>query len=286
MDQNRREYEITKHVSLLQHKPLALIQLRETGTCTVELPEALFDVDYPGHYMRRLKAVRLSIPCVVGPYTSLNCTLTLLRSKTRISAIDAGTYADDLETENPRVTTNFAALESIATSSAQNDSGLFELNFRDERYLPFEGSGAISVWRLELPKTFRQFDYDTISDVILHLNYTSRAGGVGVQKAAVASLKKLLQDAAVKPQARVFSLRHEFPSEWHRLRTVADNNGDHKQAFSLHKQRFPLMFQGNKITINGVEIFGVPKGTGVPTGGSQFRECSSYRFARSQRRRH
>jgi hypothetical protein len=215
--------------------------------------------------MRRLKNVRLSIPCVVGPYTSVNCTLTLLRSKTRISSIDAGTYANDLETENPRVATNFAALESIATSSAQNDSGMFELNFRDERYLPFEGSGAISLWRIELSKDFRQFDYDTISDVLLHLSYTSRAGGVALQNAAVASLKKLLQDEASKPQARLFSLRHEFPSEWHRLQTLADNNGDHKQAFSLNKQRFPFMFQSNKISVNSIEIFGVPKGSAVPT---------------------
>jgi hypothetical protein len=35
-------------------------------------------------------------------------------------------------------------MQSIATSHAQNDSGMFELNFRDERYLPFEGAGAIS----------------------------------------------------------------------------------------------------------------------------------------------
>ena len=30
--------------------------------------------------------------------------------------------------------------------------------------LPFEGSGAIGQWRLELPVTIRQFDYGTISD--------------------------------------------------------------------------------------------------------------------------
>jgi hypothetical protein len=42
------------------------------------------------------------------------------------------------------------SIQSVATSNAQNDSGLFELNFRDERYLPFEGTGAISSWRLEL----------------------------------------------------------------------------------------------------------------------------------------
>ena len=60
-------------------------------------------------------------------------------------------------------------IASIAVSTGQNDSGTFELNFRDERYIPFEGAGAISKWRLELPSDFRQFDYDTISDAILHL---------------------------------------------------------------------------------------------------------------------
>jgi len=42
-------------------------------------------------------------------------------------------------------------LELIATSDGQNDSGLFEKNFNDERYLPFEGQGVFSQWSLELP---------------------------------------------------------------------------------------------------------------------------------------
>jgi len=29
---------------------------------------------------------------------------------------------------------------------------MFALNFRRRRYLPFEGTGAISRWRLEMPK--------------------------------------------------------------------------------------------------------------------------------------
>ena len=58
---------------------------------------------------------------------------------------------------------------SIATSKAQLDAGVFEFSFRDERYMPFEGAGAISDWSLSLPKTLRVFDYATISDVILHL---------------------------------------------------------------------------------------------------------------------
>lgn len=40
---------------------------------------------------------------------------------------------------------------------------MFETNLHDERLLPFEGAGAESTWKLELPASFRQFDYSTIS---------------------------------------------------------------------------------------------------------------------------
>lgn len=63
--------------------------------------------------------------------------------------------------------------QAIFTSTGQNDSGMFETNLHDERYLPFENSGIVSEWQLELPADVRQFDYDTISDVILHVRYTA-----------------------------------------------------------------------------------------------------------------
>lgn len=47
LDQNKREYELTKHISLALNDPLALLALKETGKCEIELPEMLFDMDYP-----------------------------------------------------------------------------------------------------------------------------------------------------------------------------------------------------------------------------------------------
>ncbi|MEP6903827.1 MAG: hypothetical protein ABJA66_19045, partial [Actinomycetota bacterium] len=123
LDQNKREFEITKHVSLAQMFPMSLITLKEAGTCTVSLPEWIFDMDYPGHYMRRIKNVSVSIPSIVGPYTSVNCTLSLLRNETRI--IPTGDYTkteDDI-----RFRSMFGSISSIATSHAQLDSGMFEL---------------------------------------------------------------------------------------------------------------------------------------------------------------
>lgn len=259
LDGNRREYELTKHYSLVQNHPLGLIHLKEQGWCEIELPETLFDIDFPGHYMRRVKSVSLTIPAVIGPYTGINCTLTLLRDRTRVKSTMAEGYSERDGEEDDRFMTSWTRMQSIVTSSGQNDSGMFELNFRDERYLPFEGAGVISRWRIELPRELRQFDYDTISDVVLHIKYTAREGGVPLRDAAIASLKQQLQDEEGKPQARLFSLRHEFPTEWHQLQSIADSKGDHSQAFSLAKNRFPFVFQGGTITVNRIEIFGIPK---------------------------
>src|SRR5204863_8269721 len=151
-----------------------------------------FDIDFPGHYMRRVKSVSLTIPAVVGPYTGVNCTLTLLRDKTRVKSTPVDGYPERDGEEDDRFLTSWTRMQSIATSSGQNDSGMFELNFRDERYLPFEGAGVVSTWRLELPTKVNQFDYKTISDVILHVKYTSREGGSSLRNLAESKLKDQL----------------------------------------------------------------------------------------------
>jgi hypothetical protein len=111
-------------------------------------------------------------------------------------------------------------ITSIAVSSGQNDSGVFELNFRDERYIPFEGAGAISKWRIELPKDFREFDYDSITDVVMHLRYTALDGGDKLKGVAEASVKNYVNGAVDLSQDEglfaFFDLRHDFPNEWYK----------------------------------------------------------------------
>src|SRR5262249_48924426 len=85
LEQHTRDYELTKHISLADLDPLALITLRQTGECYLRMSEQLFDFDYPGHYLRRIKSMSLTIPCVTGPYTSVNCTLTLVSNSIRVS---------------------------------------------------------------------------------------------------------------------------------------------------------------------------------------------------------
>jgi len=178
LEENKREFELTKHISLALLNPLALQELKETGKCFVTIPEELFDLDFQGHYFRRIKSVSMSIPCIAGPYTTVNCSLRLLKNTIRINtSMNEGKYEHSNEegiwTDDSRFRSSNVPVRAIATSSGQNDTGMFEFNFRDERYLPFEGAGTISEWKIELTaeKDLRQFDYPTISDVIIHLNY-------------------------------------------------------------------------------------------------------------------
>lgn len=188
-----------KRVSLLQLDPRAIPELRSTGCCTMLLPEEIFDMDGPGHYFRRLKSVAISIPCVGGPYASVTCLLTQTKSSIRRSPrLRNGSYARE-GAEDDRFSDRFGRSEYIVTSSGQYDFGLLDTNLRDERYLPFEGTGVVSEWQLALPATSgtdpRQFDYTTISDIILHLRYTAREGGALLREAAVANLRARTDEA-------------------------------------------------------------------------------------------
>jgi len=268
-DLNQREYELTKHVSLLQVDTLALLQLRTTGRCTVRLPEALFDMDGPGHYFRRIKTAALSIPCVTGPYASVNCTLTLLKSSIRkTSVLRDGAYARE-DAEDDRFNDYFGSLQSIVTSSAQNDSGLFETNLRDERYLPFENSGVDSEWQLELPANPSkgdpcQFDYDTISDVILHIRYTAREGGGLLRKGAVDNLKGLIESAQATESVRLFSVRHEFPTEWAKFQGQPGANQRYALTLNLRPEHYPFWSQGRLNSVKDVDILARSTKDSVP----------------------
>jgi len=260
LNQHHREHELIEDISLMQLDPAALIQFKQTGSCFVNIPEAWFDLKSPGHYMRRIKSVSLTIPCVTGPYTGVNCTLTLVRNSVRhTNTLLSGKYARDLENEDQRFIDNLGAMQSIVTSKGQNDSGMFETNLRDERFLPFEGAGVISSWKMELPDTFRQFDYDTISDVIMHINYTARPDSGLMKQKSIGELQEAVNEIARisgKPGlARLFSIRHEFGNEWHNFLYPKKDDDPHLLTLSVGREHFPFLFSDRIGNIDKIEIF-------------------------------
>lgn len=274
MEKNRREFELTKHVSLETLDPLALVRLRETGRCFFRLPEEIFDLDYPGHYFRRIKSVSLTLPCVVGPYTTISCTLRLLKNSVRINTAEGEDgyprNVDDqgLPADDTRFVENNIPVKAIAAGGAQNDSGMFELSFRDERYLPFEGAGAISEWALELfndpaannpdpgnpdfGKALRQFDYSTISDAVVHIKYTAREDAGPFKNRAVTHLRDHFSQDGETPSLRLFDLRRDFPGQWHRFLHPTGPADPNVFELELSPALFPFKDTGKTLKVNRI----------------------------------
>jgi len=138
-------------------------RLADEGIAEFEITRAMLDADYPGHYLRRIKRVSVSLPVTVGPYQDIRATLTQSYNAVQMSA-----QADGPLKENLR------ASQQIAVSTGIDDDGMFVFNFDDERYLPFEGTGAISRWALQ----FSDGQADmiaSITDIIVHLRYTAKS---------------------------------------------------------------------------------------------------------------
>nr|WP_320014950.1 neuraminidase-like domain-containing protein [uncultured Desulfobacter sp.] len=266
LDNNKREYELTKHVSLSMLDPLALVRLRATGVCDFTIPEALYDMDHPGHYFRRIKSISISLPCIAGPYTSVSGKLSELSNKYRktiAKAAGAGTPKEEYEENvngDTRFVYNIGSIQSLATSSSQNDSGLFQLDFNDERFLPFEGTGAVGTWRFELPTQVQQFDYQSITDLIVHVKYTAREGGSTLQNLAQTTLKDKLMEISQALEKtgmhRYHSLRYEMPNEWNLLKTEGVTN------VTLTKAVLPYFVQPLAASI--AEIIFIARVTGNP----------------------
>jgi hypothetical protein len=100
--------------------------------------------------------------------------------------------------------------ESVAMTAPANATGLFELDPQPELLLPFELSGVDSIWTLGLPKAANPFDYRTIADVLVTIDYTALPS----QELRGKVISQL--DRSVLA-TRAYSVRDQFPDQWYDL---------------------------------------------------------------------
>lgn len=123
-----------------------------------DYPDVLFPSQNP---VRRIKNISVSLPALVGPYQDIQALLTY----------------DETGLQLP------LGCEAIAVSHGVNDSGQFQLDFNDPRYLPFEGVTLVvpandkqETLSLKFPDaTGNQKNIlSSLNDIILHIRYTIR----------------------------------------------------------------------------------------------------------------
>ncbi|MGN6373513.1 MAG: aldo/keto reductase, partial [Solirubrobacteraceae bacterium] len=234
---NTRRLEIERTVSLALWDPNALWELRDTGKCTFELSEQLFDYDYPSQYNRQIKNIAISIPAVIGPYENFKATLKQTYSAVATSAEEASAKYMLEKTGQPPsgVRENWAPRQQIAISRGVEDSGVFQLDFRDERYLPFEGTGAVSKWELQLPQSTNRFDLNAISDVVITLRYTAQEGG----ETYAGTVEKLLHSYPL-PGAVYLSLAQAYSAQWNAF--MAEHPSEETQTLQFEVKEGSLAY--------------------------------------------
>ncbi|AIZ32653.1 neuraminidase-like domain-containing protein [Pseudomonas parafulva] len=160
--------------------------LTDDGEISLTLSQRLFDLDYPGHYLRRLHSVALSLPALLGPYQNIRATLAQKRSRLLIRPDIEGVkflHGDaDVAAAPQSVMMSLRAQQQVCLSSAQQDMGLVSGTDSDDRYLPFEGTGAVSDWTLRFPRHAQQGEMiESLSDVVLEVRYYALHGGAAFE---------------------------------------------------------------------------------------------------------
>lgn len=122
---------------------------------TLKLSDLNIKADYPdslGH-TRRIKYISVTLPTLVGPYQDVRAVLSYGGGVTM-----------------PR------GCEALVVSHGMNDSGQFQLDFNDARWLAFEGIPVDDTGTLTLSfpdATGRQKALlQSLTDIILHIRYT------------------------------------------------------------------------------------------------------------------
>lgn len=226
---NKRKLPLTKTISLARLAPVEFQRFRETGVMPFATPMELFDRGFPGHYLRLIKRVRTSVIALVPPVEGIHATL----STTGPSRVVIG--GDVFQTVPIR-----RAPEFIAMSAPNNSTGVFELDSQPDMLLPFEGSGVEMSWEFNMPKAANRFDYRTIADVLITLEYTALYS-FDYRQQVIQSLKPTV--SADRP----FSLRSQFADQWYDLHNPEQTSAPMTVRFTTLREDFPPNIEALKI---------------------------------------
>jgi hypothetical protein len=264
---DRRKLQLTKTFSLARLAPIEFARFRESGVIVIGTPQELFDRDFPGHYLRLVKRVRTSVIALIPPSEGIRASLST--SGTSRVVIGGDTFRNVLVRRDP---------ETVGLSSPRDATGLFELlpDLQPELLLPFEGSGVDTIWRLELPKAANPFDYSTIADVFLTIEYTA-LNSFDYRQQVIQTLDPEL--SAERP----FSFRQQYPDQWYELNNLDQTPTPMTVRFKTARGDFlpnvdDLKIQhlvlyvapanGQQVELQGVRLLFKNQGEETPVGGS------------------
>ena len=160
---NRRKLNLEHAFSLSRTAPEAFAEFRRTGVLQFATPMEAFDRRFPGHLLRTIRRVRLSVVALVPAAQGIAATLTC-SGQSRVVVGEFGLFRTITLTRPP---------ETVAYTSPAGASGIFDLDPQPDLKNFFEDHGVDTTWALRLPRPANPIDYRAIADVLVTLDYTA-----------------------------------------------------------------------------------------------------------------
>ncbi len=161
-ENDRRKLNLAQTFSLAQMAPFEFQRFRETGILPFATPTRLFDAGFPGHYLRLIKRVRTSVVALIPPVQGIRATL--IASGISRTVVGGDVFQEVAIRRDSEV---------VALTSPMNATGVFEMDVQSDMLLPFEAMGVDTSWEFQMPRAANPFDFDSISDVLVTIEYTA-----------------------------------------------------------------------------------------------------------------
>jgi hypothetical protein len=239
---DQRKLQLTKMISLAQLDPFAFQQFCQTGVLRFSTPMDLFDRDFPGHYLRLVKRVRVALIALIPPIQGIRATLTNPGVSRAVVEDDRLGFRTVSVTRQP---------QAVALTSPANSSGQFVdlADTQSSMLLPFENLGVDTVWEFTMPQASNPIDYSTIADVLLTIDYTA-LDSTDYRAQIIRQLDSMLS------ADRAYSFQQQFSDSWYELNNPDPSATHISVAFETTLGDFPPNVQN--LTLEQVLLYFVP----------------------------
>lgn len=244
-ENDKRKLNLARTFSLGSLAPLEFEQFRARGVLPFSTPMRLFDRSFPGHYLRLIKRVRVSLVALIPAIDGIRATL----SASGISRVVVGgdSFQDVVIRRDP---------DQVALTSPTNASGVFELDVQADLLAPFEAMGVDTSWEFQLPRAANAFDFSNIADVLMTVEYTALSDP-DYRRQVIAGLdRRLAVDLAVR-------LSTDRPDQWYQLHNPEELAQPYAISFTVGPAEFPPNLEDLQVAHVALAVSRNDGGTGA-----------------------
>ena len=242
----------TYTLSLRNKDPFQMERLRQTGRMNFDITQFELDLAYPGTYARTIKRINVQVVALAEP-GSIKGQLTkegLSWKKVPKEIAGEGESAYTLDDWLKYLPSEYASMvfvdedETLIFPRAQGISqtpGLFDV---------LEGKPLCGTFTLDLPKYANQFDYSSLADVIITIDFASYYDPVYKTLVESEICEQANNEEFINGRELQLSMRFNQPDDWYEFRNPIEAD-----TFSHKRRYFPIIVQRGFVPPNHIKPY-------------------------------